>query len=697
LYEGTRLWEALASFEAAEGTGMIANRTRNSLDTLDLLQESVVVLDGDTKITAWNAASERLYGWSRRDAIGRPIHELLRTRREAIPIIEAALSKDGTWAGEVVRRTAQGGAITVRMTCDARSGNELIETAIDISAQRRLEEALSRAEHRYYNVFQAMAVSFWELDFSAVGSMVQRLIRSGVADLASYFAKHPGFVREMIHATRVIDVNDQSVALFGRRNKEEMLADLGPYWPEESYHVYAASVVAAVQGLPKFATETRLSSIDGREFDVWFTACFPPEMLSRGKLLIGIIDISQDKQAKVALETSEFRYRKLFHFLPVAMVQLDRRDLAEVFANLRAQGIPDLMEYFAENPGFYEFATNSIQVIEVNHRTIELFAAEDASQLLGPVARLWSEGRDTIQRAMAARFAGAERFEAEMKIRTFDNRIRDVLYVAHFPEALNQTAIGLSCLVDISDHVKAQAMLTQLQGEFAHAARVSMLGELTASIAHEINQPLGAILTNAEAALRWMNRPEPDISELRALSVRTVADATRAADIIRRIRNMAARGDSEQTALSVNSVVEEVMIFLEPELRRHQVRVELELHPALPKVMADRIQLQQVFSNLAVNAIQAMVNSVSRQLTLRTGLVGNSTVAVHVVDTGPGVPTEHLDRLFDSFFTTKPGGMGIGLAICRSIAESHGGRIEASNREDNVGACFCFTLPALST
>jgi C4-dicarboxylate-specific signal transduction histidine kinase len=245
--------------------------------------------------------------------------------------------------------------------------------------------------------------------------------------------------------------------------------------------------------------------------------------------------------------------------------------------------------------------------------------------------------------------------------------------------------------------VKAQAMLTQLQGEFAHAARVSMLGELTASIAHEINQPLGAILTNAEAALRWMNRPEPDISELRALSVRTVADATRAADIIRRIRNMAARGDSEQTALSVNSVVEEVMIFLEPELRRHQVRVELELHPALPKVMADRIQLQQVFSNLAVNAIQAMVNSVSRQLTLRTGLVGNSTVAVHVVDTGPGVPTEHLDRLFDSFFTTKPGGMGIGLAICRSIAESHGGRIEASNREDNVGACFCFTLPALST
>jgi PAS domain S-box-containing protein len=667
-----------------------------SPDILDLLQESVVILDSETRITGWNAASERLYGWSCKEALGRRVHELLRTRRETIPIIEAALGQEGGWVGDVIRRTAQGIAITVRLRYARRSINELIETGIYIGAQRGLEEALSRAEHRYYNVFQAMAVSFWELDFSAVGSMVQRLIRNGTTDLAGYFAAHPEFVREMIHATRVLDVNDQSVKLFGRLEKEEMLAGLGPYWPEDSYPVYAASVVAAVQGLPHFAAETRLSSIDGREFDVWFTACFPPEMVTRGKLLIGIIDISQDKKAKVALETSESRYRQLFHFLPVAMVQLDRRELAAVFANLRAQGIPDLLAYFENNPGFYEFAIHSIQVIEVNHRTIELFRADSARQLLGPVARLWSEGRDTVQRSMAARFEGAERFEAEMKIRTFDNQIRDVLYVAHFPEALRQTAIGLACFVDISDRVKAQAMLTQLQSEFAHAARVSMLGELTASIAHEVNQPLGAILTNGEAALRWINRPEPDINELRSLSERTVADARRAADIIRRIRNMAARGESEKVPLSVNTVVEEVMIFLGPELKRHRVRADLELQPTLPRVMADRIQLQQVFSNLAVNSIQAMANSPGRQLTLRTKLIDPQTIGVRVEDTGPGISTEHLERLFDSFFTTKAGGMGIGLAICRSIVESHGGRIEARNRLDGTGAEFCFTLPTLS-
>jgi PAS domain S-box-containing protein len=672
---------------------MTADGARMKPEFLDLLQESVVILDQGSKVAGWNTASERLYGWNSQDALGRPVHELLKTRREMIPVIEAAVLETGKWTGEVVRRTAQGVLITVRLKCDRVGRGELIETATDISSQRRLEEALSRAEHRYYNVFQAMSVSFWELDFSAVGSMVQRLIRSGTADLAGYFADHPDFVREMIAATRVIDVNEQSVALFGRRDKVEMLASLAPYWPEESFPVYAASVVAAVRGLPHFATETRLTSIDGREFDVWFTACFPPEMVSRGKLLIGIIDISHDKRAQVALEESEFRYRGLFHFLPVAMVQLDRRPLAKIFGTLQRQGVRDLREYFNAHPDFFEHACNSVPVVEVNSRAVTLFDAEDASQLIGSAARIWGEAREVIQLSMAAAFAGEPRFEAQMKIRTFNNELRDVLYVADFPNSVEETAIGLSCFVDISDRVKAQAMLAQVQAEFAHAARVSLLGELTASIAHEVNQPLGAILTDAGAALRWLDRPEPDLAELRALSERTLADARRAADTIRRIRDMVKRGETEKVALSVNSVVEEVMIFLGPELKRHKVQADLHLFPTLPEVMADRIQLQQVFSNLAINSIQAMANSVSRHLTLRTSLDDQGCIAVDVEDTGTGIPARNLNHLFDSFFSTKVGGMGIGLAICRSIVESHGGHISAVNREEGTGACFSFTLP----
>ena len=540
-----------------------------------------------------------------------------------------------------------------------------------------------------------MAVSFWELDFTAVGGMVQRLIRAGVSDLTAYFAANPAFVREMIRATQVIDVNDLSVSMFGRGKKEEMLASLEPYWPEASFPVYAAAVVAAAQGKPHFASETRLSSIDGREYDVWFTACYPPEMVARGKLLIGILDISADKRAKTALERSEERYRSLFHFLPVAMLQVDRREVAAVFDALQRDGIHDLQTYFREHPGFYDYATNSIRVVEVNERAIELFKARDADQLIGPAARVWSEARETIQASMAARFSGADRFEAEIKIRTFDDQVRDALYVAYFPEAFAREALGLACLVDISDRVEAQAKLTRMQTEFAHAARVSMLGELTASIAHEVNQPLGAILTSGETAMRWLDRPKPDLGEVRALAARTVSDARRAGEIIRRIRSMAAREEPELLPIALNDVVEELMVFLAPELRNQAVEATLDLAPDLPAVRGDRVQLQQVFANLAVNALQAMAGTSERRLVIRTALADPRTLRAEVEDTGPGVAEDQLDRLFHSFFTTKKGGMGIGLAICRSIVESHGGRIGATNLPGGRGARFFFTLPAL--
>jgi PAS domain S-box-containing protein len=669
-------------------------------DVFDLVQESVVARNLDGRITAWNAASERLYGWNAAQARGNAIHDFLHTSREAAVAMEAQLRAQGHWTGQFARRTANGARVILRATCtlrrdDADGGSEVIETATDITALQGAEEALKRVEHRYYNMFQAMSVSFWELDFSAVGEMVQKLTRAGVSNLDHYFAANLGFVREMTRATRVLDVNDQSVRLFGRGAKQEMLGSVEPYWPEASLPIYAASVVAAVQGLPRYSAETRLRSLDGREFDVEFTACFPPEMLARGKLLIGIVDISADKKAKSAVESSEERYRSLSHVLPVALVQLDRRELAGVFRALHAEGVSDLQQYFATHPNFYEYASHSIKVVEVNPRTVELFGARDAGQLLGPVARIWSESPKTIKRSMQARFQGASRFEAEMKIRTFDGELRDVLYVAHFPEAFGQEALGLGCLVDVSDRVKAQTMLAEVQAEFAHAARVSMLGELTASIAHEINQPLGAILTNGEAALLWLKRPQPNLDELRALAARTIADARRAAEIIRRIRDMATRAETERSRVALNVVIEDVLLFLNPELKKNDVETTLDLASDLPDVMGDRVQLQQVFANLAINAIQAMAGQEDRRLVIRTGRMDEGVVRAEIEDTGHGIPPENMNQLFQSFFTTKRGGMGIGLAVCRSIIEAHGGRIEAANQAGG-GARFRFTLPALT-
>ncbi len=172
---------------------------------------------------------KQIYGWSRAEAVGKPIHDLLKTRRDTTPLIEQCLRDAGRWEGDVERRAANGVIKTLRLKCVLSSSDEIVETGADVSVEKRLGDAPSRAEHRYYNVFRATAVSFWELDFTAVGSMVERLRRAGGTNLPAYFAADPEFVRELIRATQVIDVNDLSVSMFGRGDKKEMLAGLEPY------------------------------------------------------------------------------------------------------------------------------------------------------------------------------------------------------------------------------------------------------------------------------------------------------------------------------------------------------------------------------------------------------------------------------------------------------------------------------------
>jgi C4-dicarboxylate-specific signal transduction histidine kinase len=235
-----------------------------------------------------------------------------------------------------------------------------------------------------------------------------------------------------------------------------------------------------------------------------------------------------------------------------------------------------------------------------------------------------------------------------------------------------------------------------VQADFAHAARVSMLGQLTASIAHEVNQPLAAIVTNGEVGLRLLNRSEPDLAEVRALTRCVVDDARRAADIIARVRAMGTRHAPEQTLLSVDEVISQALAFLRHEIQSQGLIVTHHGNPTMPKVLADRLHLQQVIVNLTVNAIQAMAQAGSsrRTIVIRTGSSDPRTICCTVEDSGPGIKPEHLDHLFDSFFTTKDTGMGLGLPICRSIIEAHDGHLRADNGSAYGGARFSFTLPA---
>jgi C4-dicarboxylate-specific signal transduction histidine kinase len=340
---------------------------------------------------------------------------------------------------------------------------------------------------------------------------------------------------------------------------------------------------------------------------------------------------------------------------------------------------------------------DALVVEEVNQQTIQMFGARDASDFAGSSARYWRESPETFRRAMETRFRGEPTFQEETKLVTLDGRVIGVLFTAARPGPASDLRLSLVGIIEATELVRAREMLQRVQADFAHAARVSMLGELTASIAHEVNQPLAAIATNAEAGLRWLDRPEPDIAEVRALTKRIAADARRAADVLSRIREMAARRTPEHTLLSIDDVVREVLLFLRHEVQSHALMVTHYPVVPAPKVLADRTQLQQVLVNLAINAMQAMAQaeSTERRIDIRTAVLDRDTVCCTMEDSGPGISPENLDRLFNSFFTTKgaEGGMGLGLAISRSIIEAHGGSVRADNGSVHGGARFSFTLP----
>jgi PAS domain S-box-containing protein len=251
---------------------------------------------------------------------------------------------------------------------------------------------------------------------------------------------------------------------------------------------------------------------------------------------------------------------------------------------------------------------------------------------------------------------------------------------------------------DISDTVRAEqaeAALQEAQENLAHATRVTTLGELAASIAHEVNQPLAAIMANAEACLRWLSRSSPNVDAARRSVEWIINDSSRAAEVIGRVRALAAKKGGEKARLDINDVINEVRALVQRQLTDSRVLLRVELAPAALTVHADRVQLQQVIINLVMNGIEAMQQVTDRphELTIRSQMNQANEVLVMVEDRGVGFTAAgNSDRLFDAFFTTKSNGMGLGLAICRSIIDAHGGHLSASGNADQ-GATFQFTLP----
>jgi PAS domain S-box-containing protein len=288
-------------------------------------------------------------------------------------------------------------------------------------------------------------------------------------------------------------------------------------------------------------------------------------------------------------------------------------------------------------------------------------------------------------------------FEKEY-FRKDGSRVPVLLGGATFDERGGQ---GVSFVLDLTERKRAEEELRESERRYreaqmalAHANRVTTMGQLAASISHEVNQPLAAVIANAEACLRWLDRETPDLDAARRSVEWVIDDSNRASDVIQRVRALANKTSIEKVPLNINDVVRETIALVQRELISHQVSLRTELTPALPMILGDRVQLQQVIINLVMNGIEAMqsVTDRPRELMIRSGQDETQHVFVSVTDCGVGISAENADRLFNAFFTTKSSGMGMGLSICRSIMEGHGGRLWATANVPH-GATFQFTLP----
>jgi PAS domain S-box-containing protein len=342
-----------------------------------------------------------------------------------------------------------------------------------------------------------------------------------------------------------------------------------------------------------------------------------------------------------------------------------------------------------------------------NVRTGQVFWSEETYRIYGfepgtvaPSGELFfnivhPEDRQNLARLFERVARERSRYEAEFRIVRADGTTRYIRSVGHpYLNDAGDLIEVVGTVMDMTERVHADQVLAQSQADLAHASRVLTLGELTASIAHEVNQPLAAVVTNAQACARWLAMEPANLSEANDALQRIVRDATRASSVISRIRAFVQRAAPRKTLLDVNDLVIEVLTLLHGDARIRGVLFQVELSADLPHVMGDRVQVQQVILNLVVNGIEAMNwgEEQSKLLTVRTARYAPDAIVVSVSDSGKGLDPHNRDRVFEAFYTTKPEGMGMGLAISRSIVEAHGGLIwSAPNKER--GETFQFTLP----
>jgi len=392
---------------------------------------------------------------------------------------------------------------------------------------------------------------------------------------------------------------------------------------------------------------------------------WPDDLIARLKIVGEVMaQALVRKRSEAALQASEERWRSMFEA-----------------SNLGISIIDQNLHYIATNPAFQAM----------------LGYTESELRQLTPVDVTAEEDRDvTRMRINELEHGDRHHYEIVKQYRRKDGtRMWGHVYASVVQNPQSGAKMFIGTLIDITATKNAQDALRTTQSKLAHITRLTTMHEVTATIAHEVNQPLAAIVANGNAALRWLRKTPPEIAEAVANVNQIISDGHRASEVIASIRGMFKKDEHAKVLLDVNAVIREVLELLHGELSSKKISVRTKLSRELPQIMADHGQLQQVILNLVTNAVEALsANRLGSRVLHVSSKPGQSDeVIIAVEDSGPGIDPKDLGRIFDAFFTTKSQGMGMGLSICRSIVESHGGRLWASGRHPH-GSIFYLTLPS---
>ncbi|MCQ4160780.1 ATP-binding protein, partial [Roseomonas sp. GC11] len=392
------------------------------------------------------------------------------------------------------------------------------------------------------------------------------------------------------------------------------------------------------------------------------------------------------------LRQAERRARAIFERAGISLWEEDWSAVAHAIIALKRAGIHDMQAHFTAHPEQARRLRRQVLIRDVNASTVQMMGGRGPADFIGPLDRILPNTDQTFVQWLVALAAGEPVFRSEAHITRPDGRLIDTIFSAELPSDLDGFHTIIVTCLDVTGYKASQARLLAVETELARTLRVITVGTLTASLAHEVNSPLSAIVLNAEACLRWLRRPQPDLAEAEAAIAHVVQDATRARDVVARTRAFISNAPRQRQPTDLARAARDAVMVIERELRGHGVSVHFDADAGLPPVLADPVQIQQVLVNLMLNGAQAMAGVQGpRDLTLCLR-DGGAVVHAEVRDRGCGIPPAMMERIFVPFETMRPGGMGIGLAICRNCVEAHGGKLWAES-EPGRGSVFHFTLP----